>query len=171
MHQTSQVVWLGYSYTHISYSLFWAKRAARYMNSTLNAMQLIPCSFIHCQAKRAAKYMNSTLNAIQLIPCSFLHWRAKRACSFGQWLKVAMHSVVALKIVFTKFGGCGLARRRSGNCSILLSVFFPHEPCLDIHLTSQILPPNGWKVFLKKINWASSSLSYILQTWWIQSSA
>ena len=26
-----------------------------------------------------------------------------------------------------KYEGCGLARRRSGNVSILLSVFFPHE--------------------------------------------
>ena len=50
-----------------------------------------------------------------------------------------MQSVVAPKIVFTKFEGCGLARGCSGNLSILLAVFFPHEPRLDIHLTSQIL--------------------------------
>ena len=41
------------------------------------------------------KYMNPTLNARTIIPCSFTHCRAKRAGSFGECLKVALHSVVA----------------------------------------------------------------------------
>ena len=41
-------------------------------------MSIIPRSFIHYQAKQAAKYVNPTLNAIQLIPRSFIHCRAKR---------------------------------------------------------------------------------------------
>ena len=88
--------------------------------------------------------MNSTLNAIQRIPCSFIHRQAKQAGSFGQWFKVAMHSVVVLRIVFTKFEGCDLARRCSGNFSIRMSVFFPHE--LDIHLTSPTLQTDVWKL-------------------------
>ena len=40
-----------YPYTHINYSLF----------------------FTHCRAKQAAKYVYPELNAIQLIPCSFIH--------------------------------------------------------------------------------------------------
>ena len=40
-----------YPYTHINYSLF----------------------FTHCRAKLAVKYVYPELNAIQLIPCSFIH--------------------------------------------------------------------------------------------------
>ena len=126
MHQTS---WLVCSYMHINYSLFFyplqsqIKRATIYQHC-LTPYNLFLVLFIHCRAKQAAKYMNSTVNAIQLIPCSFIHCRAKQAGSFSQWCKVAMYSVVALKIVFTKFEGCDLARRCSGNFSILLSVFF-----------------------------------------------
>ena len=36
-----------------------------------------------------------TLNARTIIPRSFTHCRAKRAGSFGECLKVALHSVVA----------------------------------------------------------------------------
>ena len=39
--------------------------------------------------------MNPTLNARTIIPRSFTHCRAKRAGSFGECLKVALHSVVA----------------------------------------------------------------------------
>ena len=39
--------------------------------------------------------MNPTLNVHTIIPRSFIHCRAKRAGSFGECLKVALHSVVA----------------------------------------------------------------------------
>ena len=69
------------------------KQAAKYMNPTLNTIQIIPHSNMHWRARRAspaAKYIKSTLNAH-----NFSHCRAKRAGSFGPWLKLAMHSVVA----------------------------------------------------------------------------
>ena len=82
------------SYTPINYSSFFyhyqAKRAARYMVSTINAIQFIPRFFIHCRAERAAKYVNSTFNDIQFFPLpsqtSRLVW----------WMvtKEALHSVV-----------------------------------------------------------------------------
>ena len=57
------------------------------MNPTLNAHTIIPRSFIHCRAKRAAKYMNSILHDIQIFPPT------------GECLKVALHSVIAPRMV------------------------------------------------------------------------
>ena len=59
MHQTSRLDLLICSYTHISYSSFFyslPSQTSRLIYSTLNALQLIPRSFIHCRAKRAVKY-------------------------------------------------------------------------------------------------------------------
>ena len=53
MHQTSRLIWLVCSYTP--------------------RISIIHRSFIHCRAKQAAKYTYSALNAIQLIPRSFIH--------------------------------------------------------------------------------------------------
>ena len=57
------------------------------MNSTLDAIQLINRSFIHCRAKRAVKYMNTTvLTRIQIFP---LLSQMSRGL-FGEWLEVAV---------------------------------------------------------------------------------
>ena len=57
------------------------------MNSTLDVIQLIPRSFIHYRAKRAAKYMNTTvITRIQIFP---LLSQMSRGL-FGEWLKVAL---------------------------------------------------------------------------------
>ena len=64
--------------------------------------------FFHCRAKRATKYMNPTLNVHTIIPCSFIHCRVKRVGSFGECLKVALHSVVAPWIFRKRKGFCSL---------------------------------------------------------------
>ena len=51
-------------------------------NSPLIFKQLAPHSFIHYRAKQATKYVNPSLNVIQIILHSFIHFRTKYSLFF-----------------------------------------------------------------------------------------
>ena len=82
-----------YPYTHINYSSFFiqhrAKQTAKYVYPELNAIQLIPRSFIHCQAKRKSIHLDIGSRSDWHISVQLANWHptlANRLHTLANWL-------------------------------------------------------------------------------------